>query len=245
MWFKSIWLHYWNLLLFQPWKWPSNDAASGISVSPLYNIWRPFSLLFPDSRTVSAGWETLFVATWVTVQINHALAGGIDLLRPLVHSLQGQRTSVLIYLHRLFTHVRHHKIPKGNPLIDLLTCFYYKVFLSIWDVVWIMPEYMRTYKNTYAPSPHSHLNFTEHQSLKKLCIWQIECAVILILLWGFYPSKFDSHYLCIPTGAVLVAQVWCANSFPSAEMPERVDEWFSGVDSACFHLVNMPLRGAL
>lgn len=82
--------------------------------------------------------------------------------------LQGQRTSVLIYLHRLFTHVRHHKIPKGNPLIDLLTCFYYKVFLSIWDVVWIMPEYMRTYKNTYAPSPHSHLNFTEHQSLKKV-----------------------------------------------------------------------------
>lgn len=159
--------------------------------------------------------------------------------------LQGQRTSVLIYLHRLFTHVRHHKILKGKPLIDLLTCFYYKVFLSIWDVVWIMPEYMRTYKNTYAPSPHSHLNFTEHQSLKKLCIWQIECAVILILLWGFYPSKFDSHYLCIPTGAVLVAQVWCANSFPSAEMPERVDEWFSGVDSACFHLVNMPLRGAL
>lgn len=168
MWFKSIWLHYWNLLIFQPWKWPSNDAASGISVSPLYNIWRPFSLLFPDSRTVSAGWETLFVATWVTVQINHALAGGIDLLRPLVHSLQGQRTSVLIYLHRLFTHVRHHKILKGKPLIDLLTCFYYKVFLSIWDVVWIMPEYMRTYKNTYAPSPHSHLNFTEHQSLKKV-----------------------------------------------------------------------------
>lgn len=82
--------------------------------------------------------------------------------------LQGQRTSVLIYLHRLFTHVRHHKILKGKPLIDLLTCFYYKVFLSIWDVVWIMPEYMRTYKNTYAPSPHSHLNFTEHQSLKKV-----------------------------------------------------------------------------
>lgn len=82
--------------------------------------------------------------------------------------LQGQRTSVLIYLHRLFTHVRHHKILKGKPLIDLLTCFYYKVFLRIWDVVWIMPEYMRTYKNTYAPSPHSHLNFTEHQSLKKV-----------------------------------------------------------------------------
>lgn len=82
--------------------------------------------------------------------------------------LQGQRTSVLIYLLRLFTHVRHHKIPKGKPLIDLLTCFYYKVFLRIWDVVWIMPEYMRTYKNTYAPSPHSHLNFTEHQSLKKV-----------------------------------------------------------------------------
>lgn len=78
--------------------------------------------------------------------------------------LQGQRTSVLIYLHRLFTHVWQYKILKGKPLIDLLTCFYYKVFLSKWDVVWIMLEYMNTYKNTYAPSPHSHLKFTEHQS---------------------------------------------------------------------------------